>query len=71
MKISIEAAEYQNFLRDFYAGEKYKGLRLGQAMHQAFSLHKSTQMKVEFDKLYELDGDEAKNYIRNLFDAVS
>lgn len=45
----------------------YEYLRLGQAFHQHFQLHKSTQFKNDYDKLYQLDGIAAEKKIHELF----
>lgn len=69
-KTSIEASRFGEFMSDW--GNRHnndkKHLRLGQAFHQFFGLEKSTQFKNEYDKLYQLDGDKAKQKIQDLFD---
>ena len=69
-KTTIEAHAFYIFIQRWEARDlnDYKYLRLGQAFHQFFNLHKSTHFKNEYDKLYQLDGDKAKQKIQELFD---
>jgi hypothetical protein len=53
------------FWRNFYPLPQHKGLRIGQAFHQFFSLHKVQGVnKVECNKLYQLDGERARAWIK-------
>ena len=63
----IELHEYNEFLNWYLTDEVFYNLRIGQAFHNYFDLHKSTQYKDEFDKLYQLDGVEAIRYIAAMF----
>ena len=62
---SIEQSEYTNFVVKFKAGE-FGNQRYGQAFYNHFNLH-----KMKFDnnlqRLYELDGDDARLWIHSLF----
>lgn len=62
----IEKAEYISF-KTIYHGGSYKHLRYGQAFCNHFGLHKSQAIKDIMDKLYELDGVEAKEFVSNNF----
>lgn len=63
---SIEPEEYQRFLRDFYQGEKFKGQRLGQAFWNHYKLQKVADQE-SLGNLYELDGQQALDKIRAIF----
>lgn len=59
---SLELQHYKAFLKH------PKGhVRFGQAFHDWFKLDKSTQLKEVADRLYELDGNEAKQFIAKHF----
>ena len=60
-KITIESVAYHEFRDDFTTG-KYKCLRYGQAFYNHFDLHKMTDQTI-WNKLYEMDGWEAKEFI--------
>ena len=65
-KMTIEEAEYRLFQMIHQSGG-HSGLRYGQAFFNHFGLHKCVQNKNICDRLYELDGEEAKSYIAELF----
>ena len=62
----FEAAKYTEFFRDFNVG-KYGAQRLGQAFFNEFNLHKSVQGRDVFDTLWNLDGEEALEFIHTAF----
>ena len=64
--MTIEEAEYRLFQMIHQSGG-HSGLRYGQAFFNHFGLHKCVQNKNICDRLYELDGEEAKSYIAELF----
>ena len=65
-QFEIEHVEYRLFMKRFAEGD-YAGLRYGQAFCNHFGLHKSQAIKDIMDKLYELDGVEAKEFVSNNF----
>lgn len=65
-KMSLEKAEYDLFCSHFRLG-RYVAQRFGQAFHNHFDLFKVSDQSV-FRNLYELDGDEAKELINELFE---
>lgn len=64
---AIEEFEYNQFMSVYKFGTVYKGMRLGQAFHTHFKLDKSTAHKELYDKLYELDNEQAKAFIKSHF----
>lgn len=77
MAISISKSELDQFHRMYQDGKgafvqdfKYKGMRLGQAFHTHFKLEKITneEDKIFCDRLYEMDGDEARKMIHLITD---
>ena len=66
IKMTIEEAEYRLFQMIHQSGG-HSGLRYGQAFFNHFGLHKCVQNKNVCDRLYELDGEEAKSYIAEQF----
>lgn len=66
--LTIEKKQYEEFQRRFKNGD-YGTMRYGQAMHNHFSLEKvvNPTLKSDADKLYRLDGSEAKHHIKNMF----
>lgn len=69
LKMTIDPVEYRYF-RDRWAAKDYGAQRLGQAFHNHFGLHKSTQNKDKFDRLYEADGEDAETLINSLFEFI-
>lgn len=65
-KPTLEKSQYDNFCRMFFGGQ-FPHLRFGQAFHQHFKLEKMTP-SVVLDKLYQMDGAEARRMIHHLFD---
>lgn len=63
---SIEKAEFAYFMGKINRGE-FGNQRLGQAFWNHFSLHKMADQSA-LQNLYEKDGEEALNLIRDLFD---
>jgi hypothetical protein len=64
----LELKAYQDFRSDFKAG-KFGTQRFGQAFHDHFKLHKSElNNNPEIQKLYEQDGEEAVETIKQLVD---
>ena len=62
---SIEQVEYEAFAQKFKAGE-FGNQRYGQAFFNHFKLHKMTA-DVDLNRLYEMDGDDARLQIHALF----
>lgn len=60
--MQIEQYKLQEFWNMWYAG-KFPFLRIGQAFHSHFQLDKCTQDKYMLDRLYELDGQKAVDFI--------
>ena len=67
MKISIEAKEWDNFIKQWSTPEWHRNLRFGQAFYNYFNLYKMKQTK-ELDMLYNSDGDEASKLIHSMFE---
>ena len=65
-RLRLERHAFQHFLREVKT-DKYKGQRWGQAFYNHFKLHKVISHDKEFDKLYELDGQPAKDLVSNIF----
>jgi hypothetical protein len=63
--LSLERYAFQTFLKEMKT-DKYKGQRWGQAFYNHFKLHKITDQS-QVGKLYELDGQVAKDFATNLF----
>jgi dihydrofolate reductase len=68
-RMTVNREDYDQFFVDWKHG-KFVGLRMGQAFHARFSLHRSTIHKVELAALYTMDGEQAKNMIENMFEAI-
>lgn len=68
MAITISKSEIERFCS--YRISNRNGLRLGQAFHQYFKLEKITneEDKIFCDRLYEMDGDEARKAIESITD---
>ena len=62
----IEAAEYKSF-KALYHGGTYKYLRYGQAFYNHFGMHKTTKRQDLLGKLYEMNEDDAIEFIRKHF----
>ena len=69
LPISLETREYDEFWKKYRENKSYKHMRVGQAFHQHFELQKVTSpmLRIEFDKLYQLDDTAAKAKILDLF----
>lgn len=65
-KMSIEKAEYERFCAHYRLG-RYVAQRFGQAFYNHFDLVKVNDRSI-FRDLYQLDGDEAKALIDELFE---
>lgn len=65
-KPHIEAHAFTRFCKKFELGE-FPSQRMGQAFYNQFGLHKMADQGYLGD-LYELDGNEAFEKIRTLFD---
>lgn len=65
-KPSIEKREFEAFMLSFKLTSKFRNQRLGQAFYNHFSLHKMNHGP-EFNKLYELDAEQASKKIQELF----
>jgi hypothetical protein len=63
----IEQQKLDEFYRLFDQG-RFSGQRLGQAFYNHFELNKMTQNRPQLDRLYQLDGQVAKNHITMLFE---
>lgn len=63
--LSLERYAFQVFLKEVKT-DKYKGQRWGQAFYNHFKLHKLVD-QTKVGKLYELDGQAAKDFVSNLF----
>lgn len=55
------------FFLTYEKSNKYRGQRMGQAFYNHFNLHKMNHGP-EYDRLYEMDAQEAKKAIYDLFD---
>ena len=64
--LQIELQGFDEFIRDFWEN-KTPGYRLGQAFSNHYNLRVLSNRWV-FNKLYELDGDEALREIQRLVD---
>lgn len=66
--MDIELREYQIFCSKFKE-QKDTTLRFGQAFYDHFKLGKITDpfYKIKIDRLYELNDDEAKQFIMSMF----
>lgn len=65
--LTLEAKAFELFLVKWNLMKHHTPLRLGQYFHQHFGLEKSVAHKNKFDKLYQLDGQVALKYIRDIF----
>jgi hypothetical protein len=61
---TIERNAYDRFLAKLYLGV-YPKQRVGQAFYNEFNLHRMRDQEM-LGNLYEKDGDEALNQIKNL-----
>ncbi len=66
-KMHLELEAYKKFVKEW---NSYSGghLRYGQAFHSYFRLDKIVSKKDVLDQLYQLDGDEARSLIHELFE---
>jgi len=64
-QLSIDTLSFQEFLRDFHNGNKYKGLRIGQAFYGAFSLRKMVFDKTLADKIRETENQQSLEHLLN------
>lgn len=65
-KLQLEKAKYNQFLKEY---KEQNGLRLGQSFYDYFKLYRMRE-RAELDFLYELDGEEAKNGIAQVFEFI-
>lgn len=68
MKMQIEKAQYDVFIKKFNEGD-YKCLRYGQAFYNHFNLHKLVNQDA-LCNLYEKDGEFAVKCIHNVFEFI-
>lgn len=64
-QLQLEKKAYHDFLK-LWRGDKFRGLRLGQAFYNHFRLHRLTDQD-QLRGLYEKDGDEAHKVIGQVF----
>ena len=71
VKIQLNAIEYNNFITNYW-NSTVKTQRLGQAFFNHFELNKIQigLLKDLVNKLYELDGKEAKEFIEKHFEFI-
>lgn len=67
--LHFEQKAVENFFKTYNDSILYRGLRLGQAFYQRFKLEKLSD-QTQAQKLYQLDGEEAKAFIRQNFSIV-
>ncbi len=63
--MNLERREYNEFSELWFSGQ-LTHLRYGQAFYNHFNLHKVNNQK-QFGDLYELDGEEARRAIHQIF----
>lgn len=62
--LTFPRSTVDRFFLEFWSDPKKKGtLRMGQAFHQYMKLEKVSSEKDWCDRLYQLDGEEAKKMI--------
>lgn len=68
LKSILEKKAFLEFMRQYTIGAATTKMRLGQAFHQHFKLDKSNDMKQEYGRLCQLDGQQALDMIEELFE---
>lgn len=64
-QLQLEKKAYHDFLK-LWRADKFRGLRLGQAFYNHFTLHRLADQD-QLRGLYEKDGDEAHKVIGQVF----
>ena len=68
MQLSYQ--DYSDFVADYNATKKQLGVRFGQGFHNYFRLEKCEQHREICDKLWNMDGQRAVDYIWKHFEFV-